>query len=292
MLTWILSLSGRMHFRYTASALRNAGLVLSARNCGFAILWACCLWGSAPLVCSPAWGQEAPRALGEGLRDALAKEDSERAVKLLTEVIKQEPENGAAWYRRGCEHFRLGKFKESVADFDHYVKLVPAAEQRLWERGISHYYAEMYREGAEQFALYQTYHDNDVENSVWRFLCMAQTEGLDKARQEMLPIKNDPRIPLMEAYALFQGKSTPEKVLEQAHAGNPAEEELAGRLFYARLYLGLYYEAHNQPEKAREYIAAAWKEHDGSPRISRYMWHVARVHASLHENKDQKKQAP
>lgn len=273
--TWIMSLSGRTNFLRVAAALQNA------RSGGFVVVWVCCLWGNLSLMGSPAAGQEA-RSLGQELREALAGEDSVRAVKLLTELIAQEPENEAAWYRRGCEHFRLGKFKESVADFDRYVKLAPAAEQRLWERGISHYYAEMHREGAEQFALYQTYHDNDVENSVWRFLCMAKTDGLDKARQEMLPIKNDPRIPLMEAYALFQGKSTPEKVLEQAHAGNPTEDELAGRLFYARLYLGLYYEAHNQPEKAREYITAAWKEHDGSPRISRYMWHVARVHASLY----------
>ncbi len=212
---------------------------------------------------------------------AIAEEQSVEAVKLLNEIIKQEPNNAPAWYRLGCENFRIGKFKQSVASFDQYVKLEPAAERKLWERGISHYYAGMYKEGAEQFALYQTYHDNDVENSVWRYICMAKTEGLKKAREEMLPIKNDPRIPLMTAYAMFQGKATPEDVLKKAKEGDPTEEVLAGRLFYAQLYLGLYYEAHSQPKLARKYITQAWKDHEKTKRISRYMWNVARVHAQL-----------
>lgn len=240
--------------------------------------WLGCLFPVATVE-----AEEPDPELGRKLRQALTAEDSAKAVELLTELLRLQPENAGAWYRRGCENFRIGKFRESVEDFDRFVKLEPEAEQRLWERGLSHYYAGMYREGAAQFALYQTYHDNDVENSVWRYLCMAKTEGIEKAREQMLPIKNDPRIPLMEAYALFQGKSTPEKVLEVARAGDPTEAELASRMFYGRLYLGLYYEAHGQPEKAQEYITAAWREHDGSPRISRYMWHVARVHAGLYD---------
>ncbi|MEZ5951915.1 MAG: hypothetical protein R3C12_22430 [Planctomycetaceae bacterium] len=82
------------------------------------------------------------------------------------------------------------------------------------------------------------------------FVRMAVTEGIEKRGEQMLPIKNDPRIPLMEACCPVPGKSTPEKVLEVAHAGDPTEAELASRMFYGRLYLGLYYEAHGQLEKA------------------------------------------
>jgi len=225
--------------------------------------------------------------LKEQASKAISESRSAKAVKLLNEIVKQEPNNAAAWYRLGCEYFRIGKFKQSVADFDQYVKLRPEAERKLWERGISHYYAGMYKEGAEQFALYQTYHDNDVENSVWRYICMAKTEGLEKAREEMLPIKNNPRIPLMTVYAMFQGKATPEDVLKKAHEGEPTPEVLAGRLFYAQLYLGLYYEAHSKPELARKYITLAWKDHQKTQRISRYMWNVARVHAELLNRKEE-----
>jgi len=226
--------------------------------------------------------------LKEQAGKAISESRSAEAVKLLDEIVKQEPGNAAAWYRLGCENFRIGKFKQSVASFDQYVKLEPAAERKLWERGISHYYAGMYKEGAEQFALYQTYHDNDVENSVWRYICMAKTEGIKKAREEMLPIKNDPRIPLMTAYAMFQGKATPEDLLKKAHEGEPAPEVLAGRLFYAQLYLGLYYEAHSKPELARKYITLAWKDHQKTQQISRYMWNVARVHAELLNREEEK----
>ncbi len=220
---------------------------------------------------------------------AIAREQSGKAVELLNKIANLEPDNPAVYYRLGCEYFRIGKFKQSVSSFDQYVKLVPKAERKLWERGISHYYAGMYKEGAEQFALYQTYHDNDVENSVWRFICMAKTDGLEKARKEMLPIKNDPRVPLMTVYAMFRGEATPEDVMKKAREGDPAEDVLAGRLFYAQLYLGLYHEAHSRPKLARKYITQAWKDHEKTKAISRYMWNVARVHAELLNRKAENK---
>ena len=237
-------------------------------------------------------GSEKEPTLGqlkEQARQAIAEHRNARARKLLNEIAKREPDNAPVWYQLGYINFQLGEFKQSVAAFDQFVKLRPEAEQKLWERGISHYYAGMYQEGARQFALYQTYHDNDVENSVWRFLCMAKTDGLEKARRQMLPIKNDPRIPLMTVYAMFQGKATPEDVLNKAREGEPAADVLAGRLFYAQLYLGLYYEAHSQPELARKYITLAWKDHQKTQHISRYMWNVARVHAELLNRKAETK---
>ena len=210
---------------------------------------------------------------------ASRQEKDAEAVKLLDAYLKAGGTSPHAEYLRGVHLFRLQEFKQSVAAFDRYVILRPEAERKLWERGISHYYAEMYKEGAEQFALYQTYHDNDVENSVWRFICMAKTDGVEKARKEMLPIRNDPRIPLMEAYALFRGESTPEKVLEVAKQGNPEAEVLAGRMFYAQLYLALYYDAIGEKVKALDYATQAWKDHESTQQISRYMWQVAKVHA-------------
>ncbi|MCH8194972.1 MAG: hypothetical protein IIB12_02755, partial [Chloroflexi bacterium] len=79
----------------------------------------------------------------------------------------------------------------SVVDFDKYVALRPKAESRQWERGISDYYAKKYKQGAKQFELYQTYHDNDVENSTWRYLCMARTEGVEAARNALATVDRD-----------------------------------------------------------------------------------------------------
>lgn len=211
-----------------------------------------------------------------------AQRRAELLVEKLNERIKFLPDDANARYSRGCYNFYAGNFEASVADFDRYVELDPEAERRLWERGISHYYAGKYQAGADQFALYQTYHDSDVENAVWRYLCQMKVDGEEKARADMLPIKKDHRNPLMTIYALFKNEATPQDVLDQAEKGNEHEIELEASRFYAQLYVGLYYEAHGEPEKGRKYLQQAWTDHreNGplSAMFSGYMWNVARVH--------------
>jgi lipoprotein NlpI len=196
------------------------------------------------------------------------------AVDLLTMAIEKDAKLSVARYFRGRENFRLGRIKESLADFDAYVKLEPQLESRQWERGIACFYAGKFDRGAKQFELYQTYHDQDVENSTWRYLCLVPSVGVAKAQATMLPIKRDTRVPMMQIYDLYGGKLMPEEVLAAAKAGNPSEEALNNRLFYAHLYLGLWFEANGKPAEAREHILEAEKH-----KIGHYMWDVAHVHA-------------
>jgi lipoprotein NlpI len=202
--------------------------------------------------------------------------ESAKAVELTSAAIKQNSSLAIAYYVRGREHFRIGKVDESVVDFDKYVKLQPNLEPRQWERGISYYYAGEFKKGAEQFELYQTYHDNDVENSTWRYLCMARFAGVEKARQTMLPIKNDRRVPMMQIFDMFRGKVKPDDVLEVAKAGEPDAGALNRRLFYAHLYIGLFYEAAGKADLAKKHIGKA-----ANHKIGHYMWDVARVHFDL-----------
>ncbi len=201
--------------------------------------------------------------------------DSAKAVELATAATRKQPDLAGAWYLRGREHFRLARFDESLADFDRFVELRADLASRQWERGITCYYAGKFEQGAKQFELYQSFHDNDVENSVWRYLCMARAEGVEKARDAMLPIKNDPRVPMMQVYELYRGRATPDDVLTAANAGEPSATELNQRLFYAHLYLGLFYEAAGDKERAKTHIIEAADKH----KIGHYMWDVARVHA-------------
>ena len=97
----------------------------------------------------------------------------------------------------------------------------------------------------------------------------------------MLPIRHDPRIPMMQIYDLYRGKLQPKDVLEAAQADEPSREQLAGRLFYAHLYLALYYDATGDRERAAQYIRLAAADDLGkNPLINRYMWDVARIHAA------------
>ena len=133
----------------------------------------------------------------EQAQQAANKGESMDAVRFATGAIENDSKLAFAYYLRGREHFRLGKIAASVADFDQFVELRPDLESRQWERGLSYYYAGQFEKGAKQFELYQTYHDNDVENSVWRFACLARRGGSEKARETILPIRNDSRVPMM-----------------------------------------------------------------------------------------------
>ena len=200
-----------------------------------------------------------------------------KALADYSQLIRLDPKQAEVYYLRGRENFKAGHVDASLADFNQYVALRPKAESRQWERGISAYYAKKFKQGAKQFELYQTYHDNDVENSTWRYLCMARTEGVAKARKVMLPIENDRRIPMMKIFDLYRGKAKPEDVLAAARAGKPTKGQLHQRLFYAHLSLGLYYEVGGAAGLAKKHITLAADKY----MIEHYMGDVARIHEAL-----------
>lgn len=219
------------------------------------------------LACSCSAGADSVEDLLQQAAQASQRGEHQTAIARLSEAIQQSPMTALPWYLRGREHFRTGKIKESVADFDRYVQLAPRAESQQWERGIAYYYAGEYKKGAKQFADYQTFHDQDVENSAWRYLCVAKDEGVEQARKNLLPIKSDTRVPMMSIYKLYQGENKPEEVLAAAGGDNQA-------LFYAHLYIGLWHEVNGRPAEAKSHILEAEKH-----KISHYMWDVAHVHA-------------
>jgi hypothetical protein len=57
--------------------------------------------------------------------------------------------------------------------------------------------------------------------------------------------------------------------------GDP--DKLTQQLFYAHLYLGLYYETEGNKQLALEHVTKAADNH----RITHYMWDVARVHRDI-----------
>jgi lipoprotein NlpI len=199
------------------------------------------------------------------------------AVADFDKTIALAPNNAEAYNRRGSEHFKLGHIAESIKDFDKFLELKPAEEPRHWQRGISYYYAGRFEEGRKQFEGYERIDKNDVENAVWRYLCMARVVGVEKARAALLKVGNDKRVPMMQIYALFSGQAKPADVLAAAEAGQPSAAERNQRLFYAHLYLGLYYEAAGDEKQALEHIAQAAEKY----KVGHYMWDVARVHRDL-----------
>jgi len=192
-------------------------------------------------------------------------------------ILKLQPDLADAWQRRGEAHFKLGHITESIADFDKFLELVPSQKPHHWQRGIALYYAGRFADGREQFELHQTVNPADVENAVWHFLCVARAAGVEKARAALIPIKGDSRVPMTEVHGLFAGKAKPEDVLKAAGGEGSPTSRLNRQLFYAHLYLGLYFEAAGDKTKAVEHITKA----AGQYWTDDYMGDVARVHLQL-----------
>ncbi|QSJ17004.1 hypothetical protein JYQ62_36005 [Nostoc sp. UHCC 0702] len=186
-------------------------------------------------------------------------------------IIRNQPTNPNAYIRRGMVNFQMAKIDASIQDFDMAEQLDNQLKPYLWQRGLSYYYAERFTEGAQQFEIDLTVNAQDVEETVWRYLCMARVLGVKEARNSLLTVKNDPRRIMQTVYNLYAGNCTPDDVLtvgqSEGDRGN----------FYSHLYLGLYYEAENNLDLAREYIVKAADNY----KIDDYMWYLAQVHKKL-----------
>ena len=205
------------------------------------------------------------------LYDALKRHEA--AASDYSELIRRDPRNADLYDARGSSRFKNNEIEASIADFDKAIERDPARERGHWKRGISYYYAGEFEKGRKQFEAYQTFDDNDVENAAWRYLCMARESSPREAAADILKIKDDRRVPMMQVYELYRGAATPESVLEKSKAGEPNPAELNNRLFYAHLYIGLYYDAAGDRQQALDHVRQAEKH-----RIGHYMWDVARVH--------------
>ncbi len=214
----------------------------------------------------------ATRATIYGAADKYAE-----AAADFTRILALEPKLADAYDSRGRLHFKAGKIKEAIADFDKYIELEPKAKISHWQRGIAYYYANRFDDGKAQFEGYQDFDSNDVENAVWRFMCMARKDGIDKARKDMLKIGNDKRVPMRQIYDLYKGDLKPDDVFSAVKAGEPGETQLNNRNFYAHLYVGIYHELLGDKKRAYEHLNTATEQH----RIGHYMWDVARIHRDL-----------
>jgi lipoprotein NlpI len=178
-------------------------------------------------------------------------------------------------FKSAVESFMSGNISASLASFNRLIQIDANAKPALWQRGIALYYADQFAEGSEQFEVHQSVNPEDVENAAWHFLCVARDQGLAEARQRLITIKGDSRVPMKEIFQLFSGLGTEEQVLKAAEQG--ADHVKKNQLCYAHLYLGLYAEACGDAAKAKQHMSLA--AHDYA--MNHYMGEVARVHLKV-----------
>ncbi len=195
----------------------------------------------------------------------------QRELLKWNNFIRLNPKQSQAYVRRGMVKFQLARVEASIRDFDRAEQLDPSITPYLWQRGLSYYYAQRFAEGAQQFELDLSVNSQDVEETVWRYLCLARLQGVEKARHSLLPVKNDRRLVMRWVYDLYADNCTPEQVLDVGH-----QEGQIGN-FYSHLYLGLYYEAEGDSESSQHYINQAVSKYS----LDDYMWYLAVVHKKL-----------
>jgi lipoprotein NlpI len=237
----------------------------------FALLSNCLLLPSA-------LGQESESGWSEKIEEFLRAGKTAEALSTADKVVEANPKSWSVYLMRGGVRFRAGKLDESLADFDKSIELDPQSEAHNWQRGIALYYAKKYQEGREQFELHRRVNPNDVENSVWHFMCVAKLEGPEKARAVLIPSAGDSRPPLMDVLELFRGKKTPEDIANAAEKFKAGTRTGASARFYVYLYIGLYFEAMGDDQLAREWIKKSLETE-----ITGYMADVGRFHLQYYK---------
>lgn len=195
----------------------------------------------------------------------------DQELRYWDEIAKANSKNPNAFVRRGMARFKLGQIQAAIEDFDRAEQVDNRLTPYLWQRGLAYYYAQRFEEGATQFEIDLTVNGQDVEETVWRYLCLAQSRGIEAANVTLLPVRQDPRPFMQQVYDLYAGNASVAELLIQAK-----QQGQQGK-FYSHLYVGLYYEAHQDENNAKQHLEIAIDRYP----LDDYMWHLAVVHRQL-----------
>jgi len=172
---------------------------------------------------------------------------------------------------RAVADFENGRVAEAAAGFDNVVTIVPLLAPRLWQRGVTLFYAQRYDDCRAQWEITVKAYPEDVENAAWHYACVAKLESPAKARAALLPVAGDTRVPMKEIYEMLRGATSPDAVLKAAGA-TPAGQ------FYAQFYTGLYFDANGDRARALQAMTAASAERFAA--AGGYMHSAAKIHVT------------
>jgi lipoprotein NlpI len=165
--------------------------------------------------------------------------------------------------------FEAGRVVDSATGFDTVVQAAPLLAPRLWQRGVTLFYAGRFADCKSQMEATMRVSPDDVENAAWHYMCVARLESPARARASLLPVQLDTRVPMKEIYEMLRGTMTPDAVVKAAGA-TPAGQ------FYANFYAGLYYDVNG--DRTRALPAMTTAAMDRYAMAGGYMHAAARIH--------------
>lgn len=209
------------------------------------------------------------------------------SIMVLTAIlsIMAGPGSAVSWadgtagpervFRDAVAKLFAGEPEEASRLFDEVVASRPEDEPQFWQRGIALYYAGRFTDGRRQFEVHRTVNPADVENVAWHFACVARGVDAAAAREALLPVGDDSRVPMREILALYAGRGDADAVLAAADAG--PESGRRNQRCYAHLYLGLHAESRGDAEAARLHMLQA----AGPFAMGHFMGRIAQLHVRL-----------
>lgn len=215
----------------------------------------------------------------------------QKAYEAASKICQLNPNEIRYQMLLGEISFAAGKMAESIAAYDAAIRIDSDSEPHLWQRGLALYYADRFADGVKQFETHQTVNSQDVENAVWHLLCAARVSEVELAREKLIPITKDPRVPMAEIYEMFAGRMTSEDVLSAARKTSDQVPENSQayklQLYFAWLYIGLHEEMLGENEASVESLKKA-NEYNPLGKTN-FMGQVARVHLELRAATNRKK---
>ena len=203
----------------------------------------------------------------------------ESRLASLNELLRKNPDQISLLSQRGDCHLFLGRFRESVADFESMIALDPRLDAGHWRLGIAYHFNGQFEESSRQFAKYHAYDGRDRENGLWKFLADARLEGIPAARGRMLEYKAFDREPFPLLYDLFAGRTTADALFLDLEKRGEIQKPLVA--FFAHYYCGLWKALAGEKKAARDHLAHAveiFGQEQSETNGPGYMWQVARLH--------------
>jgi len=188
--------------------------------------------------------------------------------------VAKSPRSTQEYSQRGNLLFFLGRYPEAIADFEKMIALDPDEDAPHWRLGIAYYFVGEYAKAARQFEKYDEFDGHhDRENGIWRFLAQVHTDGLEKARAEMLVYTEFDREPFPALYDMFVGRRTSDDLVAEIEQKGFANHEQVG--FFGFFYAGMNEEVLGHKAHAIELLKRAVDIMPNPNTV--YMWNVARL---------------
>jgi len=180
-----------------------------------------------------------------------------RAIQDCSAALSLNPTFADVYQLRGCNHFKVGNVPAAVRDWQIFIQLKPEKETDHWQICVGHALLGNYEEARKRFEWHWTENTEDMEVAFWHFLCVARTEGLEKARDNLMKVSGETRVPMAQLYSLYKGVGSEADVWLAVEYGSPDETERAKREFFATYYLGLLRQCEGQLKKAKTLVSKA-----------------------------------